>query len=54
MYRKINKVVAELLWLELICLVDWWAGVKVMNLFCKTVYSIACLYASFKDLFSKL
>ncbi|XP_030952382.1 1-acyl-sn-glycerol-3-phosphate acyltransferase 2-like isoform X1 [Quercus lobata] len=29
MYRKINKVVAELLWLELICLVDWWAGVKI-------------------------
>ncbi|XP_030522353.1 1-acyl-sn-glycerol-3-phosphate acyltransferase 2-like [Rhodamnia argentea] len=28
-YRKINKVVAELLWLELIWLVDWWAGVKV-------------------------
>ncbi|XWS43172.1 hypothetical protein CRYUN_Cryun16bG0080000 [Craigia yunnanensis] len=28
-YRKINKVVAELLWLELIWLVDWWAGVKI-------------------------
>ncbi|KAK7832968.1 1-acyl-sn-glycerol-3-phosphate acyltransferase 2 [Quercus suber] len=37
MYRRINKVVAELLWLELICLVDWWAGVKVMNLFCNTI-----------------
>ncbi|OWM69191.1 1-acyl-sn-glycerol-3-phosphate acyltransferase 2 isoform X1 [Punica granatum] len=29
LYRKINKVVAELLWLELIWLIDWWAGVKV-------------------------
>ncbi|KAM1415456.1 hypothetical protein ACFX2I_007104 [Malus domestica] len=29
MYRKINKVVAELLWLELIWLIDWWAGIKV-------------------------
>nr|GLL47412.1 1-acyl-sn-glycerol-3-phosphate acyltransferase 2-like [Ipomoea trifida] len=28
-YRKINRVFAELLWLELIWLVDWWAGVKV-------------------------
>ncbi|XP_062171892.1 1-acyl-sn-glycerol-3-phosphate acyltransferase 2-like [Alnus glutinosa] len=29
MYRRINKIVAELLWLELIWLIDWWAGVKV-------------------------
>ncbi|XP_043693109.1 1-acyl-sn-glycerol-3-phosphate acyltransferase 2-like isoform X3 [Telopea speciosissima] len=29
MYRKINRVVAELLWLELVWLIDWWAGVKV-------------------------
>ncbi|XVE75649.1 hypothetical protein DITRI_Ditri12bG0110100 [Diplodiscus trichospermus] len=28
-YRKINRVVAELLWLELVWLVDWWAGVKI-------------------------
>ncbi|XP_022154309.1 1-acyl-sn-glycerol-3-phosphate acyltransferase 3 [Momordica charantia] len=28
-YRRINKVVAELLWLELIWLIDWWAGAKV-------------------------
>lgn len=28
-YRKINKVVAELLLLELIWLFDWWAGIKV-------------------------
>ncbi|PRQ19617.1 putative 1-acylglycerol-3-phosphate O-acyltransferase [Rosa chinensis] len=28
LYRKINKVVAELLWLELIWLIDWWAGIK--------------------------
>ena len=30
-YRKINRVVAELLWLELIWLIDWWAGVKVIS-----------------------
>lgn len=29
LYRRINKVVAELLWLELIWLFDWWAGAKV-------------------------
>ncbi|XP_010265751.1 PREDICTED: 1-acyl-sn-glycerol-3-phosphate acyltransferase 2-like [Nelumbo nucifera] len=29
MYRRINRVVAELLWLELVWLIDWWAGVKV-------------------------
>ncbi|EPS68644.1 lysophosphatidic acid acyltransferase, partial [Genlisea aurea] len=28
-YRIINKSVAELLWLELVWLVDWWAGVKI-------------------------
>ncbi|XP_042467958.1 1-acyl-sn-glycerol-3-phosphate acyltransferase PLS1-like [Zingiber officinale] len=28
-YRRINRVVAELLWLQLIWLVDWWAGAKV-------------------------
>ncbi|KAH6826102.1 lysophosphatidyl acyltransferase 2 [Perilla frutescens var. hirtella] len=28
-YRRINKEVAELLWLELVWLVDWWAGVKI-------------------------
>ncbi|XP_015866154.3 1-acyl-sn-glycerol-3-phosphate acyltransferase 2 isoform X1 [Ziziphus jujuba] len=28
-YRRINRVVAELLWLELVWLVDWWAGVKI-------------------------
>ncbi|KAF5941287.1 hypothetical protein HYC85_022454 [Camellia sinensis] len=28
-YRKINRVVAELLWLELVWIVDWWAGVKI-------------------------
>lgn len=47
MYRRINKVVAELLWLELIWLIDWWAGVKVMNFFLRTVYTFAYLYASF-------
>ncbi|KAK4281857.1 hypothetical protein QN277_013304 [Acacia crassicarpa] len=29
LYRRINRVVAELLWLELVWLIDWWAGVKV-------------------------
>jgi len=29
MYRRTNKVVAELLWLELVWLFDWWAGFKV-------------------------
>ncbi|KAG8367914.1 hypothetical protein BUALT_Bualt16G0122300 [Buddleja alternifolia] len=28
-YRRINKEVAELLWLELVWLIDWWAGVKI-------------------------
>ncbi|XP_052176160.1 1-acyl-sn-glycerol-3-phosphate acyltransferase 2-like [Diospyros lotus] len=28
-YRRINRAVAELLWLELIWLVDWWGGVKI-------------------------
>lgn len=32
LYRRINKVVVELLWLELIWLIDWWAGVKVCKL----------------------
>ncbi|KAJ4766854.1 1-acyl-sn-glycerol-3-phosphate acyltransferase 3 [Rhynchospora pubera] len=29
LYRRINRSLAELLWLQLIWLVDWWAGVKV-------------------------
>ncbi|XP_057515255.1 1-acyl-sn-glycerol-3-phosphate acyltransferase PLS1-like [Amaranthus tricolor] len=29
MYRRFNKVVAELLWLEPVWLFDWWGGVKV-------------------------
>ncbi|KAF3558657.1 hypothetical protein F2Q69_00014860 [Brassica cretica] len=28
-YRKINRVLAETLWLELVWIVDWWAGVKI-------------------------
>ncbi|KAL2483102.1 1-acyl-sn-glycerol-3-phosphate acyltransferase 2 [Forsythia ovata] len=28
-YRRVNKVVAELLWLELVWLIDWWAGLKI-------------------------
>ncbi|OVA12264.1 Phospholipid/glycerol acyltransferase [Macleaya cordata] len=30
LYRRINRVVAELLWLELVWLIDWWAHVKNM------------------------
>ncbi|KAJ6948371.1 hypothetical protein NC651_002647 [Populus alba x Populus x berolinensis] len=29
LHRRINKIVAELLWLELIVLVDWWAKLKI-------------------------
>ncbi|KAI5682955.1 hypothetical protein M9H77_04183 [Catharanthus roseus] len=28
-YRRINRVLSELLWLELVWIVDWWAGVKI-------------------------
>ncbi|KAJ0697723.1 putative 1-acylglycerol-3-phosphate O-acyltransferase [Helianthus annuus] len=28
LFRRINRQVAELLWLELVWIVDWWAGVK--------------------------
>ncbi|KAG5517569.1 hypothetical protein RHGRI_038088 [Rhododendron griersonianum] len=28
MYRRINRVVAEFLWLELVWLFDWWANIK--------------------------
>ncbi|KAI3526083.1 hypothetical protein L2E82_00944 [Cichorium intybus] len=28
-FRRLNRMVAELLWLELVWIVDWWAGVKV-------------------------
>lgn len=28
-YRRINRVVAELLWLELVWLIDWWARLKI-------------------------
>ncbi|PKU67777.1 1-acyl-sn-glycerol-3-phosphate acyltransferase PLS1 [Dendrobium catenatum] len=28
-YRRINRVLAELLWLQLVWLVDWWAGVEI-------------------------
>ncbi|KAF5772016.1 putative 1-acylglycerol-3-phosphate O-acyltransferase [Helianthus annuus] len=30
LFRRINRKVAELLWLELIWIVDWWSGVKVI------------------------
>ncbi|XP_050220644.1 1-acyl-sn-glycerol-3-phosphate acyltransferase 3 [Mercurialis annua] len=29
LHRKINKVVVELLWLQLIWLLDWWAHIKI-------------------------
>ncbi|XP_075108577.1 1-acyl-sn-glycerol-3-phosphate acyltransferase 2 isoform X2 [Nicotiana tabacum] len=28
-YRRLNRIFAELLWLELVWIVDWWAGVKI-------------------------
>ncbi|ONK68777.1 uncharacterized protein A4U43_C05F15890 [Asparagus officinalis] len=28
-YRRINRVVVQLLWLQLVWLVDWWAGVEI-------------------------
>ncbi|QCE09181.1 lysophosphatidic acid acyltransferase/ lysophosphatidylinositol acyltransferase [Vigna unguiculata] len=28
-YRRVNKLLTESLWLELIWLVDWWAGIKI-------------------------
>nr|XP_043635532.1 1-acyl-sn-glycerol-3-phosphate acyltransferase 2-like [Erigeron canadensis] len=28
-YRRINRMVAEVLWIQLVWLLDWWAGVKV-------------------------
>ncbi|KAK8923952.1 1-acyl-sn-glycerol-3-phosphate acyltransferase PLS1 [Platanthera zijinensis] len=28
-YRKVNRRIAELLWLQLVWLVDWWAGVQI-------------------------
>ncbi|KAJ3674035.1 hypothetical protein LUZ60_006027 [Juncus effusus] len=29
LYRRINRSLVELIWLQLVWLVDWWAGVKV-------------------------
>ncbi|XP_072979244.1 1-acyl-sn-glycerol-3-phosphate acyltransferase PLS1-like [Typha angustifolia] len=29
LYRRTNRFLAELLWLQLVWLVDWWAGVKI-------------------------
>ncbi|KAL9155207.1 hypothetical protein ABFS82_10G166700 [Erythranthe guttata] len=28
-YRRINRVLVEILWLEFVWLIDWWAGIKV-------------------------
>ncbi|KAL3611326.1 hypothetical protein D5086_002346 [Populus alba] len=38
LHRRINKIVAELLWLELIVLVDWWANLKVLKFFFKLLF----------------
>ena len=29
LYRMVNRIVAELLWLELVWLFEWWEGVKI-------------------------
>lgn len=29
MYRRINRVMVELLWLQLVWLFDWWAAIEV-------------------------
>ncbi|XP_004513649.1 1-acyl-sn-glycerol-3-phosphate acyltransferase 2-like [Cicer arietinum] len=29
LHRRINRLVAELLWLELVWIIDWWAGVQI-------------------------
>ncbi|PNX73053.1 1-acyl-sn-glycerol-3-phosphate acyltransferase 2-like protein, partial [Trifolium pratense] len=29
LHRRINRLLAELLWLELVWIFDWWAGVKI-------------------------
>jgi lysophosphatidic acid acyltransferase/lysophosphatidylinositol acyltransferase len=31
LHRRINRLLAELLWLELVWIFDWWAGVKVFK-----------------------
>ncbi|CAA0833464.1 1-acyl-sn-glycerol-3-phosphate acyltransferase 2 [Striga hermonthica] len=31
-YRRVNKELAELIWLELIWLFDWWANIKVLSI----------------------
>uniref|UniRef100_A0A103YLQ4 1-acylglycerol-3-phosphate O-acyltransferase n=1 Tax=Cynara cardunculus var. scolymus TaxID=59895 RepID=A0A103YLQ4_CYNCS len=47
-FRRINRMVAELLWLELVWIVDWWAGVKV-NLYTdpETLRMMGMLYTAF-------
>lgn len=39
-YRKINRVVTEMLWLEVIWLSDWWANIKVFIYLFKHLHSI--------------
>lgn len=52
-HRKINKVVAELLWLELIWLIDWWAGIKVC-FFLKVVHVYAFTSHLLKNIITDL
>ena len=50
MYKRINKVIVELLWLELIWLSDWWAAIKVCDNYFIANYSFSIrssLIASF-------
>lgn len=50
LYRRINRVVAELLWLELVWIIDWWAGVKVSKqflVFCNVLLHYCCLQMQF-------
>uniref|UniRef100_A0A2C9VDH1 Phospholipid/glycerol acyltransferase domain-containing protein n=1 Tax=Manihot esculenta TaxID=3983 RepID=A0A2C9VDH1_MANES len=39
-YRTINRALAELLWLELVWVFDWWAGVKVQLFTDKETFSL--------------
>ncbi|PVH62983.1 hypothetical protein PAHAL_3G446500 [Panicum hallii] len=47
LYRRINRFLAELLWLQLIWLVDWWAGVKCSIAFCLDLSEIIVSHSLF-------
>ncbi|KAL6643962.1 hypothetical protein ACP70R_018728 [Stipagrostis hirtigluma subsp. patula] len=36
LYRRINGFVAELLWLQAVWLLDWWAGIKMGTIACRS------------------